>query len=509
MKNLAHYSVIVRLSVVVSVASAILIYGRGLDNHFVSDDWEFLFQVSKAHTLSDLSEFFTFNTGWFVRPTFWITTWTVYQAAALNPILYHLVSIILDFINALLLGFFTYRLLKVYQQSSGNYAFAAVIVAMLFLFSWRHHEAVFWYSSVNELLAFFFRLSSLLLVIYLIDQKDNIKIALLGAATLGAFALAIFSKESAIVLPLELILLLSLDYLQQSRQKSRLLLYTLFLMPFVIISGFWAYSYLQTATVSSVNSVERSGLTVLHTSLPNLIFRFLQFFSGNFIGTSFISKSIPLMIVELVALVFFSIAALLRKRYIWLFALFWTFIAIAPYAGMTSTESIELQIPVLTIGVAGDRFLYYSAAGASLLVVVSTQWLLDELQTLTYYYKWSILLAGAICLTFLVIISLNAFKIIQFEADWDNAGKIGNSIVQQIRELIPNPSVGDILCIVNLPDNYNGKYIFRNGISQALYLYYSRDDFTIRTLREQPQLDEANCSNILYYDRDSVNVKAK
>jgi len=516
MKKLVNCSYVTGLLLVISIASSILVYGRGIDNHFVADDWIFLLQVSKAYTLSDVSEFFTFNTGWFVRPTQWITTWAIYQVAGLNPIPYHLISIVLEFISALLLGFFTYRLLKTYQQPSGNYAFAAIIVAVLFLFSWRHHEAVFWYSSVNELLASSFKLSALLLVTHLIYQKVKAKVVLISAAAFGAFALAIFSKESAIVLPLELALLLSLDYLVRSRQKSRLALYILFLAPFIVLSGLWIYSYLQTSTVSSVTSVERSGLSVLHTSPINLIFRFLQFFHGNYIGSGFISKSIPLMTVELCALVLLSVVALVRKRYIWLFALFWTFIAIAPYAGMTSRDAVELRIPVLILGVAGDRFLHYSAAGASLLVVMSAQWLLDEFQRLTHRSKWSALLKGAISLTLLVFIVLNAYRIIEFEADWDSAGRIGNSIVQQTRELIPNPSVGDILCIENLPDNFNGKYIFRNGISQALYLAYSREDFTVsatvqlpHAFREQPQLDEANCSHILYYNEYAGIMTAK
>lgn len=191
----------------------------------------------------------------------------------------------------------------------------------------------------------------------------------------------------------------------------------------------------------------------------------------------------------------------------WLFALLWTFIAIAPYAGMTSTESIALKIPVLTIGVAGDRFLYYSAAGASLLLVISAQWVFDEFQSFTRYRKLAIPLDAPMGLLFLLILGLNAFKIGQFEADWDKAGRIGNSIVQQVRELLPNPSVGAVLCIENLPDNYHGKYIFRNGISQALYLSYARDDFIIRELKGYSQLDETDCSNILYYDGYSVDVK--
>ena len=94
------------------IASTILLYGRGIDNHFVADDWPFLLRVSKVHTLSEASAFLTFSTNWFVRPTQWLATWAIYQFAALNPLPYHLISILLECACALLLGFFAYRLLK-------------------------------------------------------------------------------------------------------------------------------------------------------------------------------------------------------------------------------------------------------------------------------------------------------------------------------------------------------------------------------------------------------------
>ena len=168
------------------------------------------------------------------------------------------------------------------------------------------------------------------------------------------------------------------------------------------------------------------------------------------------------------------------------------------------------------LGVASDRFLHYLAASASLLVVMSAQWLLDELQPLTRRSKWRVLVKGAIGLILAIFIILNAYKIIRFEADWDRAGRMGSSIVQQIRELVPNVSAEDLLCIANLPDNWNGKYIFRNGILDALYLAYSRDDFNVRAtvqpphaFREQVQLNETNCSHVLYYDEDTGILTAR
>ena len=192
----------------------------------MAEDWTFIYKVSSIQAISGLSEFFTFQTTWFVRPTQYIVTWAIHQIAFLNPLPYHLVSVALEFINACLLAFFTYRILKSYQQQTDNASLIAILVSVIFLFSWRHHETVFWYSSVNELLASLFRLSSLVLITFLVHETEKVKVALLSIIVLGLFNLSIFSKESAIVLPFELGLLLGLDYLALNRQKNRLASYT-------------------------------------------------------------------------------------------------------------------------------------------------------------------------------------------------------------------------------------------------------------------------------------------
>jgi hypothetical protein len=499
---------------IISLVSAFMIYSRGLDNHFVSDDWVFLFPVSKVHMFSAVSEFFTFNTGWFVRPTQWIATWVIYQFGGLDPKPYHFTSLILEFINAVLVGWFSYRLSKACDQTSLISKQAGIAVAILFIFSWRHHEAVYWYASINELLSALFRLSSLLLFTYLLDQKANTKFALLGFASLGVYALAIFSKESVIVLPLELVVLISLDQFARGRQNHRLIRYTLILIPFLVLSGLWSHFYLQTCTSSSTARLERSDLLILDTSAVNYVLRFLQYFNANYLGTGFISRSIPLMLVELAAIVLLSILAFVRKRYLWLFAIMWIFISIAPYAVTISKDAIQSHVPVLMLGVA-DRYMYYSAAGASLLIVISALWLVDEFQHLDIRSSWSRSLKNSITpvaasLALLVYIACNAYKIVKFETDWDRAGEISHSIIQQIHSKIPNLSTGDILCIGALPDNLNGKYIFRNGISQALYLTYSRDDFPVLYAFNDPiPLDQTNCSYFLYYDGDANVVRTK
>ena len=163
-------------------AGAALLYARGMDNYFVSDDWGFLFAVSGTHTLSDASRFLTFDTRWFVRPTQLIATWLVYQIAGPNPPPFHLASAAIDFANATLLAVLVWQLPSTDHPSSGRRTVRTIATAALFLFSWRHHEVVFWYSSVNELLATFFRLSSLLLILCSVRATTRVR----GAVAISA-----------------------------------------------------------------------------------------------------------------------------------------------------------------------------------------------------------------------------------------------------------------------------------------------------------------------------------
>jgi hypothetical protein len=102
-----------------AVASAI-VFGPGLDNGFVSDDWVFLYSASRAVTLADALHFFTFNTTWFVRPVQQLVTWILYQSFHQYPVPYHALSTSLHLINALLLGTLGYRLMGSMRKTKAD-----------------------------------------------------------------------------------------------------------------------------------------------------------------------------------------------------------------------------------------------------------------------------------------------------------------------------------------------------------------------------------------------------
>ena len=252
-------------------------------------------------------------------------------------------------------------------------------------------------------------------------------------------------------------------------------------------------------------------MEVVRTSFFNLLFRFIKFFNGNFLGARLINQRILFMGVEVFVLGVLSILAFLRKKYLWLFGLIWTFTAIIPYAMIISSDVIQLQIPILETGVAADRYLYYSAAGAAFLLVMSFLWINDERKILIPNFEpgnWFMPLA---VILILALTGLNFNRTLQHEAEWDKAGQIGISIGDDILLQVPDSDPGSNFCVGNLPDNYHGKYIFRNGIENFMYLKYDRNDFEILSKViispdniKEISFGEADCSYIYYYDSEKL-----
>jgi hypothetical protein len=141
----------------------------------------------------------------------------------------------------------------------------------------------------------------------------------------------------------------------------------------------------------------------------------------------------------------------------------------------------------------GDRYLYYSVGSASLFFIASLIWL-DEVLGVQFMRAYRItvgLFIGAVVIG-------NAYQLIRMGQEWRTAGKIADHVLTQVVQDSPNPSSKDVLCLVNLPDNYAHKYIFRNGVNLALYLYYGTNSFTVRTFVNRNQIVPPSDCTVIY-----------
>ena len=170
------------------VLLSFLLYIPFLAVRFLPDDY---LQITLARNLGSISQWPRLfedplfrNRATSIVMTYW-TDWLF----PLSPIAFGISSILLHALNSLLVyGLGSARSIG-WQLSA--------LTAMVFALQERHHEAVVWYASLPELLVFTFVLITLLLWLRWLHGKG--RAVLLWPAMLLSFALALLSKESAVV----------------------------------------------------------------------------------------------------------------------------------------------------------------------------------------------------------------------------------------------------------------------------------------------------------------------
>jgi hypothetical protein len=495
-----------------------LVFGSRLGDGLVSDDWIFVAGAARAHSLADVLNFFRFGylPGWFFRPLQWLLTWAIYRLAGTNAAAYHLVSMSFDLANAALFAALTYKLLTHSEGATPSALRTAVVASVFFLFNWRHHEAVFWYSSVSEILAAFFRLSALLLLVAAFDARDRRRRWVWYLAALAADVLGLLSKESAVVLPLEMLVIVV--YLQVAGGKAdekRFMLRLAALLPFMLASACWAALY--GSSVRAPASGAGGLVPVLYAGPFVLALRFVQYLNGHFMGNDNLAliRTTRQLIAETIVLGVVGVLAAVRRQYAWLCALFWTFVAVAPYAVVANADQISAGVPLLSAGIGGDRYLYYSAAPASLLLVLGGLWMAAEIRR-SRGKKWAPAATRLIFIVMGVFLALNVGVLFWFGHEWSVAGSIADRTLQEVQARIPAPGPSTVLCLEDLPDTYHNKFVWRNGISDALRVSYGREDLAVwATVRPPsgttapPPLNESLCTDVLIYDEGSQSLVAK
>jgi protein O-mannosyl-transferase len=177
---------------------ALLAYGQSLGNGFVRwDDGLLIVEnpiVRGRSVASLLRAFTTFDPELYIPVTF-LSYKFDHALGGVEPFVYHVDSLVLHVLNALLVTLLAHRLLKRDRAALG--------VGLLFLLHPLHVEAVAWASGRKDLLSTAFALGSMLA--YLSYRRDGSRAAY--GWSVGLFALGLGSKVMVITLPLWLLLL--------------------------------------------------------------------------------------------------------------------------------------------------------------------------------------------------------------------------------------------------------------------------------------------------------------
>lgn len=184
---------------VIFCAATFLAYVGTLAFGFVYDDqpqivtnpaihaWSYLPRYFTSHVWNDI---YSGQVGNYYRPLFLLWLRLNHAAWGLTPQWWHLTAVLCHVLV-------TYLVFRLAQSLTGDRS-TAFLAGLLFGLHPAHIESVAWISGVTDTLMAIFFLASLCAYLRYRDEKKKLWLC----ATVGAFVLALLTKETAIVLPL-------------------------------------------------------------------------------------------------------------------------------------------------------------------------------------------------------------------------------------------------------------------------------------------------------------------
>lgn len=192
---------------------ALVAFLPGLDGQFLNwdDDLNFLANPNfRGLGWSNLRWMFTTTlTGHWI-PLSWLTLGVNYTLGGMSPWGYHLGNLILHAGNAVLFYFVARRLLAKAGAAAGGAALSAgaVVAALLFAVHPLRVESVVWITERRDVLGAFFFLLAVLAYLRAVESGLDGRLApLWRRLSIGAFAAALLSKASTMMLPAALLVL--------------------------------------------------------------------------------------------------------------------------------------------------------------------------------------------------------------------------------------------------------------------------------------------------------------
>jgi len=432
-------------------AMVFVLFGGTMQHNFNSDDYLAVYHALRNPTSSPAEAFAEFarpSWGLYYRPVIKFLFEALAKSFGLWPGGYHLVS----------LACYALLCIEVYLIALliTDRWHAAAASAILFMTSGAHGEAIFWISSLNGVVENIITLASLIVFI-MWRQKDK---AVLHPLSVLLFILALLTKESAISLP---IILMLYDFFLGGEFR-------------------WAGSTKRTAkscwpfVVAGAVFILIRGIVMRRVELPPplVTFEWRMLLAGPWHAVVMTLSPINwahalswfdditrtgavLYLFISVVLLALTVVPIVLRRYRVAFLALWIM------AGAS---------PMFALGLApSERHIVFSSVGAAILISVV---FFKLAEWTTRGQKPSAVLVGLVLVAAFAVPSFNSLR--QTQRLWKRASMIASSVLEQTTAIHPAPQDNSTLFFLNVPDSIDGALVFRFGnIEHALRLYYGND----------------------------------
>ncbi|MCK5013825.1 MAG: glycosyltransferase family 39 protein [Candidatus Omnitrophica bacterium] len=381
----------------------LLAFGSTLFYPFVHDDFIYVENNPAIGDLSNIPGIFAEtsildNTSLrnpYYRPILEILYRLHYRIFGLNPFGYHLTNVLFHFLNSILI-FFLLNLITQRAKLAG-------VIAVLFVVHPVQTEAVACVSGISNLFYTFFSLSSILLYLKAFQKKKAKPnwLYLLGA--LICYAIALFGKEQAIVMPLALVLYdLCFSGTHREGRVNRLLGKCLFFFC-ALQYLFWRKALLGNAIVPWTVISHGLGANIL--AVPRILLTYLGLivfpqklhYYRNIDLLDPVWASILLLGLVITGLLFLIRVMPKKNGQLMMFGLGWFLIFLLPVINL-----IPIVIEYSFVAVF-EHFLYLPIVGILLACFVLAEFLIEKIIGSQKAHLFNPILVGSITMLCLIL----------------------------------------------------------------------------------------------------------
>jgi protein O-mannosyl-transferase len=399
---------------------ALLFYYPIINNNFLSDDYDSLYRISIERRILFQE---------FLRPLIDVSFYINYLISGLNPTSYYIFNLLIHVINAFLLYRFALSLGLFEDKRRDLFAIATALLFLVYPF---HNESVAWLTGRLSSMAAFFAL--LVLNIWVSSLRPNLRLVL--AAVL--YLIGLLAYESILFLPL---ILAVLD------AKGRFFFTTENLKRFFVAGVFILTAILLRFLISGAvygNYGERMVLAKLTVYFSRSMKAFGRSILPPSENTSLMQLGFCLLLIVMVVLHFY-----VSKKYRSIRALFHMYQKIE--VSFLIAMAIPMVFGISTRTSEGDRLLYFPSLFLCMLLAFVGLSVINLNKFRSVY--------------FLLLFSFFSYFLYVNNRQWERASAAVSTVFNVI-----NDSKGKKLYLVNVPDELEGAYVFRNGFKRSLVL---------------------------------------
>jgi protein O-mannosyl-transferase len=429
----------------VLLLGSVTLYANVLRSYFLSDDFRRIGRVVEHGVYA----------GWqsFLRPVVVLSFVVDVKLWHLNPLGYHVTNLLLHTANALLVVCLSRSLLRTVPMAQGQVFVLSSLAGLLFLALPSHTESVSWISGRTDLIATCLMLCSLIAYCAYCRARHA---GYLGIA-LATFFSALLAKESAVSLPF-VVLLCTIPFAAGDDSRRRLLpsaigplLFFVVLAAYallryrvlgVLIGGYGTEAHL---SVHASVIVHKAIGMALRTFLPPLSDPLAHLVAANAYLSLWRCAVLSVLLLFGILTVVRLMRSSTRRRLLYLIAIlgasFW---ATSPLLGTQTVSLTDTQ---------GERFLYTPSVFASIGAVYALS-LVGRL--------WLFTVPVALSITLICAVHTQ-----RVNENWRLAGELSQTLVDDIAKQARHPQV----LLANVPDNFNGAYVLRNGLTEAVRIF--------------------------------------